>query len=49
MYPHSTGWANITDDGWGLIESSVLYALGKSVAVEPVSKLATTWATIKKQ
>ena len=49
MYPHSTGWGMLTDDGWGLIESSVLYALGKSVAVEPVSKLATTWATIKKQ
>ena len=48
IYPHSTGWANITDDGWKLIENSVLYALGKPLAVKPVSKIATTWATIKK-
>lgn len=47
IFPHSTGWANITDNGWRLIENSVLYALGKSLAVKPVSKLATTWAVIK--
>ena len=49
LFPHSTGWANITDDGWKLIENSVLYAMGKSMAVKPVSKLATTWAEIRTQ
>ncbi|MFC1719315.1 hypothetical protein ACFL6S_37040 [Candidatus Poribacteria bacterium] len=49
IFPHSTGWGMVTDDGWKLIENSVLYALGKSLAVEPVGKLTTTWAGIKGQ
>lgn len=48
LFPH-VGWTSVTDDGWELIERSVLYALGKQVAVEPVSKLAVTWASIKTQ
>lgn len=46
IYPHSTGWANITDDGWKLIENSIRYAMG-TVAVEPAGKLAVRWADIK--
>ncbi len=49
MFPHSTGWGMVTDDGWKLIENSVLYALGKSAAVEPVGKLAVKWGNIKTQ
>jgi len=48
MYPHSTGWANITDDGWKLIENSIRYAMG-TVAVEPTGKLAVRWGDIKMQ
>ena len=50
LFPHSTRWGNLTDDGWKLIERSVLYALGKlPMAVEPVGKLAVRWAAIKTQ
>ena len=29
IWSHSTGWEMITDEGWKLIEHSVLYALGR--------------------
>ncbi len=46
LFSH-VGWTSVTDDGWELIERSVLYALGELLAVKPVSKLAVTWADIK--
>ena len=46
IFPHSTGWDVITDDGWKLIERSVLYALGR-MPVESEGKLAVTWGDIK--
>jgi hypothetical protein len=46
IWPHSTGWNNITNDGWTLIKRSVLYALGR-LAVEREGKLAATWGDIK--
>ena len=46
IWPHSTGWNNITKDGWTLIERSVLYALGR-MAIEGEGKLAVTWGDIK--
>jgi hypothetical protein len=46
IWPHSTGWNNITKDGWTLIERSVLYALGR-MPVEGEGKLAVTWGDIK--
>jgi len=46
IWPHSTGWNNITKDGWKLIENSVLYALGW-MPVEGEGKLAVTWGDIK--
>ena len=29
IWPHSTGWQMVTDDGWELIHRSILYALGQ--------------------
>ena len=46
IWPHSTGWNNVTDDGWKLIERSVFYALGR-MPVERKGKLAVTWGDIK--
>ena len=46
IWPHSTGWNNVTDDGWKLIERSVFYALGRK-PVEREGKLAVTWGDIK--
>lgn len=48
IFPHSTGWVSLTADGWKLVENSILYALGRSLSVEPLDKLATTWASMKK-
>ena len=50
LFAHNESWTLITDDGWKLIEQSVLYALGKyeGASVEPVNKLAVTWSSIKK-
>ena len=52
IFPHSTGWDVITDDGWKLIERSVLYAMDLLIpaADTPVSeegKLTTTWGQLK--
>ncbi len=47
IFVHSTAWASLTADGWKLVERSVLYALGRPLAVEPSGKLTTTWANIK--
>ena len=48
IWPHSTGWEMITDDGWKLIERSVLYALGRiPQAVSPENALAVTWGYIR--
>lgn len=49
IFPHSTGWSSITDDGWKLIERSVLYAVEQLTAVEPIGKLAVRWADIRTQ
>lgn len=46
IWPHSTGWNAVTDDGWKLIERSVLYALGR-MPVEGEGKLAVTWGDTK--
>lgn len=48
IFPHSTGWAVLTESGWKLIDSSVLYAVGRSLAVESIGKIAIAWARIKK-
>jgi len=47
MFVHSTAWASLTTDSWKLVERSVLYAMGRLLAVEPSGKLATTWARMK--
>ena len=46
IWAHTTGLGMITDDGWELIERSVLYALGR-LPVEGEGKLAVTWGEIK--
>jgi len=46
IWAHTTGLTMITDDGWELIERSVLYALGR-MPVEGEGKLAVTWGDIK--
>ncbi len=46
IWAHSTAWNAITDDGWKLIERSVLYALGR-MALEREGKLAVTWGNVK--
>jgi len=39
---------NLTDDGWGLVERSVLWALGMSTtAVTPDGAVAVTWGDLK--
>ncbi len=49
IFPHSTGWQMVTDDGWELIHRSILYALGQiPFDVAPEDKLAVTWGQIKK-
>ena len=48
IWPHSTGWAQVTDDGWELIHRSILYGLGQiPFDVQPQAKLAVTWGQIK--
>ncbi len=48
IWPHSTGWEQVTDDGWELIHRSILYALGQiPFDVAPQDKLAVTWGQIK--
>ena len=48
IWPHSTGWEQVTDDGWELIHRSILYALGQiPFDVAPEDKLAVTWGQIK--
>ena len=48
IWPHSTGWQMVTDDGWELIHRSILYALGQiPFDVAPEEKLAVTWGQIK--
>ena len=52
IFPHSTGWDMITDDGWKLIERSVLYAMdllipAADTAVSEEGKLTTTWGQLK--
>lgn len=42
-------WPKVNDDGWELVERSVVYALEKDAAVEPANKLAVTWASVKKR
>ena len=51
LFPHNESWTLMTDDGWTLIEQSVLYAIGRheGSSVEPVNKLAVTWSSIKKR
>lgn len=47
VYPHSnTISAGLTDDGWVLVERSVLWAMGQLTAVSLAGKLATTWAKL---
>ncbi|MFC1717029.1 hypothetical protein ACFL6S_25400 [Candidatus Poribacteria bacterium] len=45
---HNSAIPLLTEDGWGLIERSVLWALGQiGVAVEPREAVTTTWGTLK--
>ena len=39
----------LTDDGWTLLENTVLWALGRlgTTDVEPIQKLSTTWGEMK--
>ena len=49
IFPHSTGWQMVTDDGWELIHRSILYALGQiPFDVAPEDKLAVTLGTNQK-
>ena len=48
IWPHSTAWQMVTEDGWELIHRSILYGLGQIAAdVAPEDKLAVTWGQIK--
>ena len=48
IWPHSTAWAQVTEDGWELVHRSILYGLGQIPAdVTPQEKLAITWGQIK--
>ena len=48
IWPHSTGWAMVTADGWELLHRSILYALGQiPFDVAPEDKLTLTWGAIK--
>ena len=48
IWPHSTAWQQVTEDGWELIHRSILYGLGQIPAdVTPQEKLAVTWGQIK--
>lgn len=48
IWPHSTAWEMVTEDGWELIHRSILYGLGQIAAdVVPKDKLAVTWGQIK--
>jgi hypothetical protein len=48
IWPHSTAWQNVTEDGWELIHRSILYGLGQIAAdVAPEDKLTVTWGQIK--
>lgn len=48
VFPHSRAILVLTDDGWGLLERAVLWALGMSTLdVDPSATLANTWGSIK--
>lgn len=48
IWPHSTAWQMVTEDGWELIHRSILYGLGQIAAdVAPENKLAVTWGQLK--
>ena len=48
IWPHSTAWQQVTEDGWELIHRSILYGLGQiPFDVAPEDKLAVTWGQIK--
>lgn len=48
IWPHSTAWQSVTEDGWELIHRSILYGLGQIAAdVAPADKLAVTWGQLK--
>jgi len=49
VFPHSKAIPLLTDAGWGLLERSVLWALGMPMSdVKPEASLATTWGSLKK-
>ena len=48
IWPHSTAWQQVTEDGWELVHRSILYGLGQIPAdVTPQEKLAVTWGQLK--
>jgi len=49
VFAHSNLLPNLTNEGWGLIERSFLWAMGKLTGspVAPVDKLSLTWGSIK--
>jgi hypothetical protein len=47
LFPHANLIPNLTDDGWGLVERSVLWALGVLATVNPQGAVTTTWGGLK--
>jgi len=47
IFVHTTALPVLTDDGWGLVKRSVLWALGQLTPVTPKGALAVTWGTLK--
>ena len=49
VFLHENNTEFVTDDGWGLIERSVLWAVGQldGAAVTPEEAIATTWGDLK--
>ena len=46
--PHSNAIPLLTEDGWGLLERSFLWALDFSMPVEPGASITATWGYLKK-
>jgi hypothetical protein len=48
LFPHSTGWALLTDEAWGIVDRSILYALD-ALPVSPKGRLPVTWSALKQR
>jgi len=47
IFVHTTEIPVLTDDGWGLVKRSVLWAIGQLAPVTPKGALAVTWGALK--